>query len=480
VRLPAHVANPGLAALIAGSGFSSLERFAVAVNHRGWELHGVRTSYDHVTVKRWLAGSVCQYADVVASVLSDAWGVEVPEAVIWPELRDGRPPVPPHLQPWAAVRTLEELAIFLRNDMLTRRETLTGAVKAVSGPAMLAPIARWLGVSPGRLPARDDGVRRIGASDVEAIERSTRHFAATDAESGGTLSREAAVGQLKYAVDLAQYASYGERTGNRLLAVVAELSGLVGWMCHDSGMPGPAQRYFTYGLQAARESTDGRAPMLVVSILADMAEHMRWAGRPNTALRLHDLAANQLPADRRRFTVLRALLAAKRAENGLCHLGSSCLPEVQNALALSFDLYGQASDEDKADAGASWHRALDVSDAELSMSAAVAYLVMAADNPTLTAEAEKHTLDQLANVPEGQGRSKLFGLIRLSRIRFLAGKAEQACDDGDEAIEVASRTASATTLVRLRELLADSEPYAKVARVAAFRDRLRAATASAN
>jgi hypothetical protein len=32
------------------------------------------------------------------------------------------------------------------------------------------------------------------ASDVEAIERSTRYFAATDAEIGGALSREAAVG----------------------------------------------------------------------------------------------------------------------------------------------------------------------------------------------------------------------------------------------------------------------------------------------
>jgi hypothetical protein len=92
-------------------------------------------------------------------------------------------------------------------------------------------------------------------ADVQAIERSTRYFAATDAEIGGALSREAAVGQLKYAVDLARHGSYSDRTGNRLLAAVAELSGLVGWLCHDSNMPGPAQRYLMYGLQAARESS---------------------------------------------------------------------------------------------------------------------------------------------------------------------------------------------------------------------------------
>jgi hypothetical protein len=306
----------------------------------------------HITVKRWLAGSVCQNADVVAAVLSDAWyiPVPVPVQVIWPQLRDGAAPVPAYLQPWVAARTLEDLGIFLRSDMLTRRETLTGAVKAASGPALLAPIVRWLDVPPGRITARDEGVQRLGIGDVIAIERSTRYFAGTDAEVGGALSREAAVGQLKYAVELAQHASYSDAVGNRLLAAIAALSGLVGYLCHDSGMPGPAQRYFVYGLQAARESTDERTPLLVISILADMAQHMRWRGRPNTALRLHDLAVSQLPADRKRFNVLRAVLATKKAEDGLCYLGSSCLPEVKSSLSLSLDLYAQASDEDRATA----------------------------------------------------------------------------------------------------------------------------------
>jgi hypothetical protein len=79
LKLPEQVANPGLAALLRGSGFPSLERFANAVNVRGWQMHGVKLSYDHISVKRWLAGSVCQNPDVVAAVLTDAWGVTVPE-----------------------------------------------------------------------------------------------------------------------------------------------------------------------------------------------------------------------------------------------------------------------------------------------------------------------------------------------------------------------------------------------------------------
>lgn len=436
-------------------------------------MRGVKTAYDHVTVQRWLAGSRSQNPDVVAAVLSDGWGIPVPVEVIWPELRDGRPPEAPHLQPWAAGQTLDELSLFVRSDMLTRRETLAGAVTAMSGPALLAPIARWLGVRPGRLPGKDEGVRRIGSGDVEAIERSTRYFAATDAEIGGVLSREAAVGQLKYAVDLAQHASYSEYTGNRLLAAIAELSGLVGWLCHDSGMSGPAQRYFMYGLQAARESTDSRAPLLVVSILADMAQHMRWLGRPNTALRMHDLAASILPTDRHRHNVLRAVLATRRVEDGLCHLGIAALPDVRNALNLAYDLHAQASDEDRTNASLGIHRALDLSEAELHARAAFAYSMLAREDPRLASDAEERVLYRLADVRPGQARNKVFSQVRLASVRFMAGDAEQACDDGDQALDAAEHVTSAMIRTRLRELLADSDRYADVPRVVEFRDRLR-------
>jgi hypothetical protein len=361
--------------------------------------------------------------------------------------------------------------------MLTRREALAAAIDVATGASLVDPIARRLGAPPGRLAGNDHGVPRVGLVDIEAIEHSTRYFAATDAEVGGALSREAAAGQLKYAVDLARHGSYSERTGNRLLAAVAELAGLVGWLCHDSKMPGPAQRYFTYGLQAARESTDPRAPLLVISILSDMAQHMKWLGRPNTAVRLHDLAINQLPHDRSRFNVLRAVLATKRAEHGLCYLGASCLPEVQSALSLSIDLYGQASDEDRATASSLWHRAIDTSEAELSAMAAATYLVMAHDDPKLAAEVEQRTLRHLARVGDGQGRNKLFSLIRLASARFIAGEPEQACDDGERALAIADDCASAMVTARLRDLVADAEPYRDVLRVREMRERVRAAIA---
>lgn len=475
------VVNHGLAALIKGAGYRSLEQFAQAVNHRGWDMHGIKTAYDHVTVKRWLAGSLCQNPDVVAAVLSDGWRIPIPVEVIWPGLREGKPAEAAHRQPWVPARTLEELALFIRSDMLTRRETLSEAVKAVSGPALLAPIAAWLGAAPGRLQGTDHGVRRVGASDVEAIERSTRYFAATDAEVGGALSREAAVGQLKYAVDLAQHGSFSERTGNRLLAVIAELSGLVGWLCHDTGgMPGPAQHYFMYGLQAARESTDPRAPLLVISILADMAQQARWLGRPNAALHLHDLALRQLPENRSRFPVLRAVLAARRIEDGLCHFGSSALPEVKSTLGLALDLHAKASDEEPTTVHFLGHRVHDMTEAKLHGVAGWSYLVLARGDRRFAGEAQERIQHRITNMSSGYGKNRAITQANLASARFVAGEAEQGCEDGELALNLAQHISSAMIRTRLKELAADAEPYAKIARVRELRERVTASLTNLN
>jgi hypothetical protein len=472
MRLPKHLANPALAALIEGAGFRSLERFAEAINAAGWQRQGLKLAYDHVTVKRWLSGSTCQNPETVAEVLGDAWGVPVPVEVIWPELREGAPPVAAHLQPWVAARTLEALAAFIGSDMLTRREVLADSLRTATGSALVEPLSRWLGVNPIGLGERPNGDQRIGLSEVEGVERSTRYFAATDAEVGGGLSREAAVGQLKYALDLLRYASYTDAVGNRLLAAVAGLAGLVGWMCLDSGMNGPAQRYLTFGLQAARESTDPRARLLAVRILADMGQQQRWAGQHTTALRLFDLALAQLPSGRDRFNLTRAMITSNRAQ-ALCYLGPTCLPEVHSAVALSSDLLAQARDDERTALAAVAHRSIDVSAPELAAKAADAYMVMAQDDRRLADKAETSALYALANIEESYGRNRVLAQIRLSRVRFAADEPEQECDDGDLALTQAGYTASALVAIRLRELRADAARHRDRPRVREFWERLR-------
>jgi hypothetical protein len=451
MRVPANVANPGLAALIAGSGFPSFERFAAAVNHRGWELHGVRTCYDHVTVKRWLAGSICQYPDVVAAVLSDAWGIEVPEAVIWPDLRDGRSPVPAHLQPWAAARTLAELGLFVRSDMLTRRELLAASVAVATGKELTDPIARWLGADTASFGWSSETVGgQINTATVQAIEEATRQFVATDAAVGGGVIREAAIGQLKYAVDLATGARYTEAVGNRLLTAIADLAGQIGWMSHDVGMAGPAQRYFVYGLQAAREAHGDEARLRAVGILADMAAQMTELGHPDTALRLTDLAFDQLPADGRRFNKVRSVLWSQRAAR-LANMGAAQTSEVRSAAGLASDLYGQQGDDDTSPAVIRCFPY--TTDAEVASNAATAYLELAQHSSSFATDAERQALYALGHRPDGFHRSRVFDQITLAQARFLGGEREQAALDSEEAIRMAERiTASRRVNARLREL----------------------------
>ena len=471
MKFRGRVTNHGLAALIEGSGFSSLDRFGEALNARAWEMHGVKVYYDHVSIKRWLRGSVCQYPEVVAVVLSDAWGVPIPVGVIWPNHRDGEGPVPAYLQPWVAARTLEELGIFLRSDMLTRRDVLSGVVGLATGQTLIDPLTRWLGSNAIGLTAGHDSGGRIGMSTVAAIERSTRYFSAMDAEIGGGLSREAAVGQLKYAVDLAQQASYSTSVGTRLLAAIADLSSLVGWMSFDAGMNGPAQQYFVYGLQAAHEADDENTRLGIAAILGKMSYHMRAVGHPDTALQLINMALNQVPNDRRRYNTVRATLWNLRAHM-MAPMGVSYLPEIRNAISLAVDLYGE-SQHDETDPTVSrfWKYA---SEAELAGVAAISYRDLADEKPELADESEHLTLRAIERRSPGFGRSQTFDQILLARTRFLRSEPEQACVDGVKAIDMAAKVAASKRVTsRLRDLMADSEPYQSRPDVKEFREHLR-------
>jgi hypothetical protein len=406
-------------------------------------------------------------------VLSDAWGIAVPAGVIWPESQDGQRSTPAQLQPWVAARTLENLGVLIGSDMLTRREALTAAITAATGASFVDPIARWLALPTAGVEERAGAGRRIGAADVARIEQSTRYFAVTEADVGGGLSLEAAVGQLKYAVDVMRYGSYPAAVGNRLMAAVAELAGMVGWMCHDSAMSGPAQRYLVYGLQAARESADPRAQLLVIGILADLARHLRWLGRPDSAVRLLDLALNELPHDRSRFSTVRAILTSQRAW-ALAYQGRGCAPEVESALGLARELHAGADDDDRLVAGRLIHMrpSVDAAEAELSSTASCAYLVLAGHDQRLAGKAEERILFTLAHRGQ-QGRNSVLNRIRLARVRFVAGAPEQACADGERALSLVGGTASAMVTTRLRELMANSVPYRDNPGVRDFREQLR-------
>jgi hypothetical protein len=241
-------------------------------------------------------------------------------------------------------------------------------------------------------------------------------------------------------------------------------------MSFDADMQGPAQRYLVYGLQAAREVGDERSRLRAAGILADLAYQMRTLGHPRTAVRMIELALDQIPPDRRRFNAPRAELWALRAYM-MSPMGLGYLPEVRSAISLSSDIYGQAqADEPSPVVEEYWPYATDAQTAGI---AALTYTDLAVDDPSLAAEAERHAGYALANRADGFRRSQAFDQISLTRARFLGGEPEQACRDGNMAIELAAQVPASTRVTsRLGGLLADSAPYQDRPDVRDFRERL--------
>lgn len=381
-----------------------------------------------------------------------------------------------HLHAWGALRTLEELGVFLRSDMLNRRDILAASIAAATGKALVEPLARWFGTEPAPLPASERSeMGRIGMSAVQGLERSVHQFVASDASSGGGLAREAAVGQLKYAVDLAQHASYSEVVGNRLLTVIAHLAGQVAWMSHDVGMDGPAQRYFWYGFQAAHQAGTERAQLKAVGILANLTRQVQAAGQLGTARSLVDLAIERVPNDTRRFNAVRGMLWNLKA-NVISSMGVAHLTEVDRYINLSFDLYRKSADDERSPAVTDYFPY--TCEAELAGVAAASYRDLAHEDTRLASRAEQHARYALDNRGDGFARSKLFDQVTLARARLRAGELGQACVDGQQAIQMATAvTDSKRVRTHLRQLMNDAAPHQREPVVRELREELRVAVA---
>ena len=197
-----------------------------------------------------------------------------------------------------------------------------------------------------------------------------------------------------------------------------------------------------------------------------------------TAIRVLDLALNQLPSNRGRLNALRAVLWGNKAW-ALAGLGPSGLPEARNALGLAADLQAQAGDEDRLSTQEVLHEFPspdpETLEAQVAVTSSCAYLTMLPHDPALADRAEAQALTAMSHTEGVPARHGLMAQIRLSRVRFLAGEPDQACDDGDQALDLAGGSMSAMVAKRLRELAADAEPYRERPRVQELRERLRGA-----
>ena len=148
---------------------------------------------------------------------------------------------------------------------LDRRNFLKSS--AFSAAAFAAPTLHALMGNADAFPTRTSGRLTVGTSQLTFIQDMTKQFGTLDNRYGGGQVRRAAVAFLDGEVSpLLTKGRFSSSVGRSLLRSAAELARLVGWMTHDVGRHGLAQRYLMHALRLAEVADPVRIAAAVRSV----------------------------------------------------------------------------------------------------------------------------------------------------------------------------------------------------------------------
>lgn len=223
--------------------------------------------------------------------------------------------------------------------LLDRRDTF----KLALGAPLIVAAERMLGSTSRPLNNRETG---FDADTVTALEEVTAFFTQADATADGGLYRTAIVAQLAEVAPRIQ-GGVPPSLKTRVFAATADLAALAGWVSHDSGCYGAAQRYWSYGIYAAGEAGQ---PDRGVEIVTRMSHQMIYLGHPHDTLGLLGVAAGKAAIPSTRALVasqtgrVHAALGDKRQAEQ--HLGHA---DELSAAGLGDDVPGWVSYFDAAE-----------------------------------------------------------------------------------------------------------------------------------
>ncbi|MFF4269086.1 hypothetical protein [Streptomyces sp. NPDC001536] len=315
------------------------------------------------------------------------------------------------------------------SDVL-RRAFMTGGGATVAA-ASLGPI----GLAPDAAAAGRP-VRRVGASDVDALDEAVRRIRLLDDRHGADGLYRRAATPLRAAYALLDAGATRQTTADRLHSGAGELAISVGWLAHDSGRYDDARSHYAEALATARMTGDAALESHAFCNTAFLA---RDAGRPREALRAAQAAqrvGRSLGSAR-----LMSLLALREA-GGWAGLAdrTGCEQALARAQALYergpsdadpewMSFYGEAELEgleaqcwstlgDWPRAARHAHRAAELQDPHFSRNIALYTAELADDlarggRPDEAAAAGMRVLDLLGQVQSSRIQSMLAGTARV-------------------------------------------------------------------
>lgn len=324
---------------------------------------------------------------------------------------------------------------------------------AFTASAFAAPTLHALVSNADASPTRASGRVSVGASHLTFIHDMTRQFGTLDNRYGGGQVRRSAVAFLDGEVaPLIADGRFSASVGRSLLRAAAELARVVGWMTHDTGRHGLAQRYLIQALQLAEAAGD-RA--LMSEMLAAMSQQATFMGDAREAV---DLArgASTL-AEREGLSALVAEASVMEAHGHARSGNAQSCAVALSAAEVALDQADRSSDPH-------WIGYFD----EAYMAAKFGHCLRELGD-------QKHAIrfaERSLKMTEGYERGRVFNLTLLAHSYAQNGEVERACAIGQEAAATAVGMTSSRVVKHLRDFRRALAPADGSASVHAFDNAL--------
>ncbi|WNF26668.1 regulator [Streptomyces sp. C11-1] len=316
-----------------------------------------------------------------------------------------------------------------------------------SGAPHVVPRQRQTERGPGQ---------RVGSGDVAALRSVGELFRTLDHAYGGGHARQALVRYLEHEAEPMLRGTYGETTGRRLFAAVADLTRLAGWTSYDIAAHGLAQRYFVQALRLAQAAGDRGYGAYV---LITMSRQAVYLGHGREAVQLARVAQQGIGSAAP--PLVQALLHSVEAR------GHGVLGEARSCTAALTRAEHALETARPGDEVPHWARAFD----EAQLADELGHCHRDLQQYRTAAQHAERSLQLSA---PAYARSRLFCRVVLASARLGLGELDQACQLGAEAAQQAAEMRSVRATEYVRAFERSLEPYRDAVAVRGYRDRVAA------
>lgn len=341
----------------------------------------------------------------------------------------------------------QERRRLAEEDDMRRRALLSLGAAAVPGLIAGSPF----------LP--DNGLKSLGDTELDQLEALATHYRDWNERTGGGLQLRAVLVQIDQLAELAEVDRNRSRRA-RTFKVMARFSQTAATMFWDTGDDGKARRCYEFALHASVEARDRSGE---VKALVGMGRQELILGNPGEAQALTrralERASGHVPA---------ALMAKVYTRHAW---SKSSLSDI-NGFRRSTDLAAEALVDANDDGGSSFDLA------EFAGTTGARLLEMAHEDRSLAAEAASSIEAAITARDPQKLRSLALDQLGLAQARMLQGELDEACVQGNRAVETATKTGSSHVRTKLENLRALAATYENESCVVELRDHIDTALAA--